>query len=110
MKKIILACALIFGAYAFCGASKSEINISSQTTTESRPAEPTHWALCVTDPDNPREGLQERFLYAYDSDGVIWVYGTYDVTFDAPIRTAPSGRSDFKYKFMRAGVMWYLPA
>ncbi len=110
MKKLILICALLFGATAIGIASEGKSMSSVSMSVSPKPAKPTHRATCVTNPDNPPLGKQEQFLFAYDEDGVIWVYGTFNETFSSPIRTAPSGRSDFQYKFMRAGVLWYLPA
>lgn len=109
MRKIILICALFLGATAIGIASEGEISSSVSMSISSKPSKPTHKSLCVTNPDNLPSGKQEWFLFAYDEDGVIWVFGTYNETFSSPIRTAPTGRSDFQYKFMRAGVLWYLP-
>ncbi|MDE7437338.1 MAG: hypothetical protein K2M93_02530 [Muribaculaceae bacterium] len=108
MKKLFLISALLLGASAISIASEAGFNTDVPTISASRPANPTHWGMAVTNPDNPREGKQEKFYFAYDSDGVIWIYSTNDQTFTPPIRTVTSGRSDFKYKFMQSGVLWYL--
>ncbi len=110
MKKIILAFTLLLGASAISIASHGISATSVTNSVSSLPREATHRATCVTNPDNLRAGQQEVFFFAYDSDGVIWVYGTPSETFSSPIRTVPSGRSDFNFKFMRAGVLWFLPA
>lgn len=110
MKKLFLISALLLGSSALSIASEGEFNPSVPTILASRPTNPTHWGMGNTNPDNPREGSQEKFYFAYDSDGVIWVYGTNDETFNPPIRTVPSGRTDFNYKFMKSGVLWYLCA
>lgn len=110
MKKVFLFCALFLGASAIGIATVGKANSSASLSITTCASEATHWAICVTNPDNPRSGDQERFLYGYDNNGVIWVYGTSDRTFSSPIRTAPSGRSDFRYKFMWAETVWYLPA
>ena len=110
MKKIFLIIALLSGTTAVGIASHAASNLPAASSLSAIPSAPTHRAVCLTNPDNPRNGEQDIFLFAYDDNGVIWVYGTTNETFSAPIRTAPSGRSDFKYKFMRAGVLWSLPA
>lgn len=110
MKKIFLVLTLLSGASAISIASHGTSVLSVASSVSSLPREATHRATCVTNPNNPRDGQQDVFLFAYDSDGVIWVYGTPRETFSSPIRTVPSGRSDFNFKFMRSGVLWYLPA
>lgn len=108
MKKIIIICALLFSVTSITIASASSSESASQISYASLPSEPTHRALGVTNPDRPADGAQQWFYYAYDSNGVIWIYGTGDVMFPDKIRTAPTGRRDFNYKFMRAGTVWYI--